>query len=312
MSSLQAPPPDASSPATLRVAIVVPFLNEAALMPRFLGSMLAQTRRPDLLLLVDDGSTDASKGMAAEFAAQHDFARVLQRPPRPPAKDRLATAAELQAFHWGVEQLDEPFDVIAKVDADLEFAPRHVETLLAELAADPELGIVGCYLAVEEPTGIRREPSPAYHVRGPTKFYRRECLEAIEPLPEILGWDGFDRSVRAAPDGRCAASNAKIATPSTSAPPAPMTAAFAPTGDGDAAPGATAATRSSYSEPRPPAFATAPTASPGSPTSGAGCTPRSLARRASIARRVATASARNSARSPAASLGSLARATPSR
>ncbi len=193
MSSLQAPPPDASSPATLRVAIVVPFLNEAALMPRFLGSMLAQTRRPDLLLLVDDGSTDASKGMAAEFAAQHDFARVLQRPPRPPAKDRLATAAELQAFHWGVEQLDEPFDVIAKVDADLEFAPRHVETLLAELAADPELGIVGCYLAVEEPTGIRREPSPAYHVRGPTKFYRRECLEAIEPLPEILGWDGFDQ-----------------------------------------------------------------------------------------------------------------------
>ena len=29
-------------------------------------------------------------------------------------------------------------------------------------------------------------------MRGPNKFYRRECLAEIEPIPELLGWDTID------------------------------------------------------------------------------------------------------------------------
>ena len=85
-------------------------------MPVFLESLAAQTRPPDRLLLVDDGSTDGSHEPAAEFAAEHEWAQLLRRPPRPTERDRLATAKELVAFQWGVTQLDVDWDVVGKVD----------------------------------------------------------------------------------------------------------------------------------------------------------------------------------------------------
>ena len=35
-------------------------------------------------------------------------------------------------------------------------------------------------------------PGPRWHVRGATKFYRRECYEQIQPIPAHLGWDMID------------------------------------------------------------------------------------------------------------------------
>ena len=141
----------------MRVAIVVPFLNEAAFLPRFLHSVAEQTRRPDLLLLIDDGSADGSAERAEAFAARHSFATAVRRPARPPAVDRLASASVVKAFHWGLERIGgERWDVIAKMDADLELAPDHVETVLGAFEADPALGVAGAYLSICGPGGELR------------------------------------------------------------------------------------------------------------------------------------------------------------
>jgi glycosyltransferase involved in cell wall biosynthesis len=177
----------------VHVAIVVSFLNEAELLPTFLASMGKQTRPPDHLLLVNDGSTDDSGAIAEAFARDHDYARVVHRPPRPPEADRLALAGELRAFHWGVEQLSDGWDVVSKMDADLDLAPDHIQTVMSAFESDPQIGIAGTFLAARLSEGrLKREVHPHEHVRGPTKFYRRQCFEQIEPLPEILGWDAID------------------------------------------------------------------------------------------------------------------------
>jgi poly-beta-1,6-N-acetyl-D-glucosamine synthase len=177
----------------MRIVAVVPFLNEAHHLPRFLASVAAQTRRPDRLVLVDDGSTDGSGAIASEFAARHDFAVALTRPPRPPQRDRLATADELKAFLWAVEGLDEPWDVLAKLDGDLDLNPRTIAELETRLAADPGLGMAGSYLSEENGGGeLARLRIRDGHVHGATKFYRRECWEQIAPLPTIIGWDTMD------------------------------------------------------------------------------------------------------------------------
>ncbi len=179
----------------MRIVVVASFLNEEELLPRFLASMRAQSRTPDLLLLVDDGSSDGSPRLAAEFAREHGFATALTRPPRPPEADRLASAAELKAFEWGVEQIDRSYDVMVKMDTDLELSPSLFATVEAEFAADPELGIAGAFLsAMGEGDRIERERGPAYHVRGPNKFYRRDCFERIQPIPPFLGWDTIDEA----------------------------------------------------------------------------------------------------------------------
>lgn len=176
--------------------MVVPFLNENEHLPTFLASIESQSRRPDQLVLVDDGSTDGSYELARAFAEQHPYAVALQRPPRPPESDRLATAAELRAFQWGLERVDIQYDIVAKLDADLQLSPVHFAEIEALFKQDPGLGLAGAYLSIRDPNGrVIREPHPRDHVRGPNKFYRRECLDQIGPLPAHLGWDAIDEAL---------------------------------------------------------------------------------------------------------------------
>jgi biofilm PGA synthesis N-glycosyltransferase PgaC len=173
--------------------VIVPFLNEGAYLPTFLASLDAQTRRPDRVVLVDDGSTDDSPRIAGAFCAERPWAVVRRRPPRPAAKDRLRGAPELEAFLWALSEESGDYDVVAKMDADLKLSSRHVETVLAAFAADPRLGMAGTYLSSRDDAGrLRVERHPADHVRGPTRFYRRICLGDVLPLPVTLGWDGAD------------------------------------------------------------------------------------------------------------------------
>ena len=172
------------------VAVAVPFLNERDHIETFLESLAGQTRLPDRLLLVDDGSTDGSDEPASEFAESHDWARLLRRPPRSPERDRLATAKELEAFQWAVEQLDLDWDVLGKLDADLRLTPRTLETIVGELERDERLGLAGSFL---QENGARIHIGQG-HVHGATKFFRRACWEDIQPVPPILGWDTIDES----------------------------------------------------------------------------------------------------------------------
>lgn len=178
----------------MHILAIVPFLDEEALLPAFLESVEAQTRRPDRLVLVDDGSTDASFEIAREFAGRHGWAAALRRGVVGERRgDRLAAANELTAFLWAVDRAEGGWDVVAKLDADLRLTPRTVETIAAELERHPGLGMAGSYLSEVDGRGklgrLRIRPE---HVHGATKFYRRECFEAISPLPAILGWDTID------------------------------------------------------------------------------------------------------------------------
>jgi hypothetical protein len=183
----------------LTVAAAVVFLNEEQLLPRMLDSLARQTRPPERLLLVDDGSEDDSRTLAAAFVREHPYAQVLRRPRQEPSADRLAQAAELVAFQWALERLDEQSDVVAKLDADLELPSDFFARIMAAFESDPRLGIAGAQLAVPGPVAVPERSQP-WHVRGATKFYRRSCWAEIGPLPPILGWDTIDET-RAAMKG---------------------------------------------------------------------------------------------------------------
>jgi hypothetical protein len=83
--------------------------------------------------------------------------------------------------------------VVVKLDADLELRPSHFAEILSRFEREPLLGIAGAYLSIRlADGGLMREAHPSYHVRGPNKFYRRECFEQIWPFPAHLGWDTID------------------------------------------------------------------------------------------------------------------------
>jgi hypothetical protein len=177
----------------MRIAAIVSFLDEERFLPALLSSIAAQTRQPDRLLLVDDGSADRSPELAEAFARDHDHVTVLRRPPHTVERDRLASAPELQSFLWALGTLEDPWEVVAKLDADLRLAPRTFAVLESRFRSDPRLGVAGPRLRSVDDGGrdVSHRTRPE-HVEGAAKFYRRRCLDEIGPIPAILGWDTID------------------------------------------------------------------------------------------------------------------------
>ena len=180
-----------------RLLLITPAWNEAAHLERTIRAVAAQTRRPDLWLIVDDGSNDETPAILARLAAELDFLEVLPGPPQrlDLSDDRLAIAAEAVAFNSALATVDlDSYDFVGKLDADIELEPDYFQRLLACFAVEPQLGVAGGTLLEDDGRGWRRTKVPDYHVRGALKLYRRVCLERIGGIEERLGWDTIDET----------------------------------------------------------------------------------------------------------------------
>jgi poly-beta-1,6-N-acetyl-D-glucosamine synthase len=179
-----------------RLVIVSPVFNEAAHLGRTARSVAAQTRVPDRWIIVDDGSTDATLEVARELERELDFLTVIEAVDAlPVGADNLGLAREAHAFNLGLRTAGwTDFDLIGKLDGDVELPPEWFARLLDAFAASPDLGLAGGFLAEPGREGWRRIPIPSHHVHGAVKLYRRECLEAIGGVPERLAWDTIDET----------------------------------------------------------------------------------------------------------------------
>ena len=101
------------------VSLVVPTYNRAHLVTRAIDSALAQTWRDIEIVVVDDGSTDATAAALAAYAG-NAAVRVIRHP-----LNRGATAAK----NTGLNALRGEFASI--LDSDDELVPHAIETLIA-------------------------------------------------------------------------------------------------------------------------------------------------------------------------------------
>ena len=102
--------------------------------------MVAQTLLPERWVIVDDGSTDRTAEIAADYAKQHPWIELFRRPPR---SDR-SFAGKVHAFNAGLERVRSlEFDILGNLDADLSFEPDYLEFLMRKFSEDPNLGVAG-------------------------------------------------------------------------------------------------------------------------------------------------------------------------
>jgi hypothetical protein len=173
----------------LSYAAVTAARDEAANLPRLAASMLAQTPRPAAWVIVENGSTDETLHVARALASEHEWITVVQSP----AGDRYdRTWPYMRAFHLGVEALAGRGDVVVKLDADVAVDPEFFAGLLAEFAADPTLGIASGACLEQHDGEWRERPILPGHAWGPTRAYRRPCLEAVLPLDDSVGYAAID------------------------------------------------------------------------------------------------------------------------
>jgi glycosyltransferase involved in cell wall biosynthesis len=173
----------------LTYAVISPVRNEAGNLGRLADALAEQTIRPESWILVDTGSTDGTPQLVKELRREHgwiDWA-VLEG-----ASDLARGGPISRAFELGYARLEEPPDVLVKLDADTSFEPGYFERLLAEFAADPSLGMASGTCHELESGEWRERHVTGSTVWGASRCYRRECLEDVLPLEQRMGWDGVD------------------------------------------------------------------------------------------------------------------------
>src|SRR6185295_17662992 len=104
----------------LRIAAVIPKGDRAALTVRAVESALAQSRAPDEVIVIDDGSLDDTRQRMAAFG---DAVRCISRSPGGASSARNRGVLEASAG-W-----------IAFLDSDDVWQPEHLERMDAAIAA---------------------------------------------------------------------------------------------------------------------------------------------------------------------------------
>lgn len=181
---------DTLSSPSRRYALITPCRDEAEFMRRTLDSVVAQTETPALWLIIDDGSTDETPQILADYAAKHDWIRVVSKPDR---GGRAVGPGVIEAFYFGLDQIEiDDFDYICKFDLDLEMPDGYFAGLMDRMEANPRIGSCsGKPWFTLNGARISEKCGDEMSV-GMTKFYRVQCFKEIGGFVREVMWDAID------------------------------------------------------------------------------------------------------------------------
>ncbi|WP_246125235.1 glycosyltransferase family 2 protein [Cellulomonas xylanilytica] len=174
------------------MSVIVTAFDQGELVAEAVESALDQTRVPDAVIVVDDGSTDAGSVAVIERLQEDARVRVLRQPNRGVGAARNAGIAAAAGT-----------DVVAVLDGDDRLAPTFLERTVAVLEDDPGARAASSWLhahgvidAVVRPGGgsavdfLHRNACPA------TAVVRRDAWRACGGYDEDMrsgfeDWDFF-------------------------------------------------------------------------------------------------------------------------
>ena len=126
-------------------SMVIAYYNEADFIGATLASIGAQSLRLHVLILVDNGSTDAGPALAAHWAAQNPDIAVHQIAELRPG--------QVHALATGIAAVTTTFVAIG--DADTFYPPDYLARANTALAADPAVVAVFAHNSAGAPGSIR-------------------------------------------------------------------------------------------------------------------------------------------------------------
>jgi glycosyltransferase involved in cell wall biosynthesis len=139
---------------------VIPAHNAARTLAHTLGSLVAQTVQPNEVILVDDGSTDATAAIASDFLRRLPNLRVIS------VRHQGVSAARNTAIHASRS------DYIAPLDSDDVWHPTYLEKMLTRCKqAGDDLGFVYCLFRSIDLGGQVISSGGRYEVEG-SGFYQ--------------------------------------------------------------------------------------------------------------------------------------------
>ena len=174
----------------MNLLVVIPVFNEEENLELFLESLLAQTRMPDEIIIINDNSTDNSEDIILKKIRDHQ--NITYKYNKSSDK-RIPGGKVIETFYKGLECSSSKWDIVFKLDADLILPPNYFYEVEKAYINTPNIGMAGghCYIK-EKKEWVYEAISDKEHLRGPLKSYRHKCFEDIKGLKKSIGWDSLD------------------------------------------------------------------------------------------------------------------------
>ena len=177
----------------MRTSVIVPVFNQAGFVSEAVDSALRQSAAPHEVIVVDDGSTDATPAALERFGGA---IRVVRQANRGVAAARNAGVAASAG------------DALAFLDADDAWEPTKIEKQMARLAADPSVGLVHCGVTEVDAQGSARATrldGMEGSVWGEMLLFRRSVVlgggsSALIPRAAFDQVGGFDEDLSTSAD----------------------------------------------------------------------------------------------------------------
>jgi Glycosyl transferase family 2 len=195
----------AGATAVPRVSVIVAAYQAERFLGAALESALGQDHPAELLevVVVDDGSTDATGAIAEHYARTTGRVRVVRRP----------NGGNVAATNAALAHADG--DVVAILDADDAWPADRISAAVRVLADRPEVGLVYGDMTVIDEDGevlqgswLAGDATPegrcvgalltGNNVTGSTIVLRGSVLRAIAPIPAWAPWTDWWLAVRCA------------------------------------------------------------------------------------------------------------------
>jgi glycosyltransferase involved in cell wall biosynthesis len=163
-----------AGPAHPLVSVIVPAWNAGQTLAETLRSAAAQTHRHLEIVIVDDGSTDRTADVAAEYCASDPRARLIRQQNRGVAAARNRAIDEARG------------DYVAPLDADDLWHPEKIERQLRTFTGrGPEVGLVYCWYRMIDGEGLAAGPLWAPVIEGSVFRAHLECNFGTGSAPLI-------------------------------------------------------------------------------------------------------------------------------
>ncbi|MFZ1519517.1 MAG: glycosyltransferase family 2 protein [Ignavibacteriaceae bacterium] len=162
--------------------------NEAEFIEKTIISVINQTILPKKWVIVNDGSTDATKKIVDRFIQNYKFIELINLN----KSESRSFGAKANAVMYAYNKIkDIDFEFIGNLDADIYFEPNYYENMLKLMFNYNKLGIAGGKRFDFCNGKFKILKSANNSVGGPFQFFRRECFESIKGY-EPLEFGGID------------------------------------------------------------------------------------------------------------------------
>ncbi|WP_423997857.1 glycosyltransferase family 2 protein [Maribacter sp. IgM3_T14_3] len=171
--------------------IVIPIHNEEAFLNSTLDSILLQTLAAKQVILVNDNSTDRTENIIDQYCT---MSNLFQKVNTTSSTQHMPGSKVINAFNKGLELLDDNYDFIVKLDADIILPSNYFDVISQHFEKNQILGICGGFIYEQNNAKewILNHPMDKDHVRGAIKAYSKACFKAIGGLKNAMGWDTVD------------------------------------------------------------------------------------------------------------------------